>query len=594
MTAKREEIKDEFKWNLEQMYKDENTFSDDFSKVEDNIVKLSEYKGKIFSSFESFKSFFELYESTMRKMQKLYVYSHMKSDENTKETKNQSRSGKTDILSNKVSTSLSFIVPEIISTDEKIIGEYTKEEFGSKYKRYLNEILRKKPYTLSLEEEKILALSSDMANTCEEAFKMFSYADMQFPNIKDEEGNDVQLSHGNFIKYMQSKDQRVRKDAFEALYSTYRSFKNFFASTLYGSLKREIFYSNARGYENPLMASLYQDNIDVCVYDNLIDEIHSNLEPMYEYMRLKKEFLKLDEIHMYDLYVPIVEEFDMEISYDEAKTILLEAFKPLGEDYIKLIKKAFDEKWIDVYENEGKKGGAYSWGCFDSHPYILMNYKDNLNSLFTLAHELGHSVHSYYSRTTQNYIDSQYKIFVAEVASTLNEQLLMDYMLKRTKDKKEKLYLLNYYLEQFRTTVYRQTMFAEFEKIVHEKVMSGQSLTNEDFSSIYYGLNKLYYGEDIVVDEDIEMEWARIPHFYSNFYVYKYATGFSAASALSSDILKGNEESTSRYIEFLKSGGSDYPIELLKKAGVDMNERESINRALCVFKGLVDQLKGEL
>ena len=442
-------------------------------------------------------------------------------------------------------------------------------------------------------EEEILAAASDITKVSEDVYDMFSFADLEFPEIEDEEGNKVKLTHSNYSVFLKSKNPRVRKDAFEAMYLVYGKYKNTFASTLYGGIKSEIFYSKIRKYKSALEASLFQDDISVDVYNNLIKAVDESLPTLNKYVDLKKMFLGLEEIHMYDLYVPLTEKFDMKITYEEAKEIILNALKPLGDEYLKLIQRAFDERWIDVYENEGKQGGAYSWGSYDSHPYILMSYKNDLNSLFTLIHELGHSMHSYYSRTTQPYIYSSYKIFVAEVASTLNELLLINYLLENSKSKEETLYLLNYYLEQFRTTVYRQTMFAEFEKITHESVESGEPLTAKEFTDIYYKLNEKYYKESCVVDEQIGLEWARIPHFYSNFYVYKYATGFSAASALSKQILEEGKPAVERYIEFLKSGGSEYPLDQLRKAGVDMEKKESVEEALQIFKGLVDKLEKE-
>ena len=492
-------------------------------------------------------------------------------------------------------------VPELKAKDYQIeetdrpeyIKEYLEDEKLSFYKKYIEEILREKPHTLSEKEEEILAAVSDLTSVPENAYDMLSYADMDFPKIENEDGEMVKLTHSNFSTFLKSKNNKVRKNAFDAMYKTYDKYKNTFASMLYGGIKSEIFYSKTRKYESALFASLFQDDISVDVYNNLIKAVDENLDTLNRYVDIKKKFLGLEDIHMYDLYVPLTESFDMKIPYEEAQEIVLNALKPLGEEYLGLIKRAFEENWIDVYENEGKQGGAYSWGSYDSHPYILMNYKDDLNSLFTLIHELGHSMHSYYSKKTQPYLYSGYKIFVAEVASTLNELLLINYLLEKADSKEERVYLLNYYLEQFRTTVYRQTMFAEFEKLTHVSVEDGNPLTAKEFNDIYYDLNKKYYGNSTVVDEQIALEWARIPHFYSNFYVYKYATGFSAASALSQKILTEGKVAVDKYIEFLKSGGSDYPLNQLKAAGVDMEKKESVDKALEVFKELVDKLEKE-
>ncbi|SHH02303.1 oligoendopeptidase F [Tepidibacter thalassicus] len=593
MGIERSNIKEEYKWDLESIYSNEEELNKDFEEIKKFLNEIKKYKGTLGDSKENLYNTLYLYEKILRISENIYVYTHMKQHEDTRNNKNQALSGKSEMLSTEISTVTSFIVPEIISIKEEDMNKYMEDEKLKYYKKFIDEILRKKPYTLSQREEELLALSSDIANTAENTFEMLSFADIKFPEIEDEQGNKIRITHANFSKFLQSKNRDIRKSAFKSVYETYGKYINTFASTLSGSVKREIFYSKARNYNSAIEASLFEDNINLKVYDNLIKVVTKNLEPMYKYLKLKKEFLNIKELHMYDLYAPLVSELDMNIKYEEAKDIILNALKPLGDDYLSIVKKAFDERWIDVYENEGKKGGAYSWGSYDSHPFILLNYKDDLNSLFTLVHELGHSLHSYYSRKNQPYIYSHYKIFVAEVASTLNEQLLMDYMLNNAKSREEKLYLLNYYLEQFRTTVYRQTMFAEFEKIIHEKYEKGEALTSDEYCDIYYNLNLKYYGKDTCVDRDISLEWARVPHFYSNFYVYKYATGFSAASTLSYKILNKGKGVVEKYLEFLKSGGSDYPLNQLKKAGVDMEDENSIQIALDKFKNLVDDLEKE-
>jgi oligoendopeptidase F len=593
MGIERNNIEEKYKWNIDSMYSDKEKIESDIKKVNEIIGEIQKYKGKLADSKDNLYNALNLSEKASRILQSLYVYTHMKQHEDTRINANQGWATKTDMLSTQLSTSVSYMVPEIISMDEDKLNEYLKDEKLKFYKKSIDDIVREKPHTLSEKEEELLAAVGDIASIPDKVFEMFSFADMKFPEIKDENGDNVRLTHQNFTKMLQSKDRRVRKDAFENVYTTYESYKNTFSSTLYGGIKKEIFYSKARKYESALQSSLFKDDISVSVYNNLIDAVSESLDTFNKYLNLKKEFLGLDEFHMYDLYVPLASQLDMKIPYEEAQEIILKALKPLGEDYISVLKRAFSERWIDVYENEGKQGGAYSWGSYDSAPYILMSYKDDLNSLFTLVHELGHSLHSYYSKTNQPYLYSGYKIFVAEVASTLNELLLMNYMLENAKSKEERFYLLNYYLEQFRTTVYRQTMFAEFEKITHEKAEDGEPLTSDEFYEIYYNLNKKYYGDSMEVDKQIGLEWARVPHFYNNFYVYKYATGFSAASALSQQILSEGKPAVDRYLEFLKSGGSDYPLNQLRKAGVDMEKKESIESALEVFKKLVDELEGE-
>lgn len=593
MGIDRKDIDDKYKWKIDLMYSSQESIDKDISKIKSYINEIKEYKGKLSQSKENMYEALNIYEKASQLLQNLYVYTHMKQHEDTRINENQAMATKTDMLSTELSTASSYMVPEIIAIDESKLKEYLEDEKLSFYKKYIEEILREKPHTLSEKEEEILAAVSDLTSVPENAYDMLSYADMDFPKIENEDGEMVKLTHSNFSTFLKSKNNKVRKNAFDAMYKTYDKYKNTFASMLYGGIKSEIFYSKTRKYESALYASLFQDDISVDVYNNLIKAVDENLDTLNRYVDIKKKFLGLEDIHMYDLYVPLTESFDMKIPYEEAQEIVLNALKPLGEEYLGLIKRAFEENWIDVYENEGKQGGAYSWGSYDSHPYILMNYKDDLNSLFTLIHELGHSMHSYYSKKTQPYLYSGYKIFVAEVASTLNELLLINYLLEKADSKEERVYLLNYYLEQFRTTVYRQTMFAEFEKLTHVSVEDGNPLTAKEFNDIYYDLNKKYYGNSTVVDEQIALEWARIPHFYSNFYVYKYATGFSAASALSQKILIEGKVAVDKYIEFLKSGGSDYPLNQLKAAGVDMEKKESVDKALEVFKELVDKLEKE-
>ncbi|MBO3444701.1 oligoendopeptidase F [Clostridium sp. CCUG 7971] len=593
MGVDRKNIEEKYKWKIERMYPNKEAIESDIEKVKGFISKVKEFKGKLADSKENLYEALSISEKASQLLQNLYVYTHMKQHEDTRINANQGIATKTDMLSTELSMASSYMVPEIIAIDSNKLNEYLNDDKLSFYKKHIDDILREKPHTLNEREEEILAATADLSGVPENVYDMLAFADLEFPEIEDENHEKVRLTDSNFSTFLRSKDARVRKDAFEAMYSIYDKYKNTFAATLYGGIKAEIFYAKIRKYESALQASLFQDDISVDVYNNLIAAVDENLSTLNKYVDLKKKFLGLDEIHMYDLYVPLTDKFDMKIPYEKAQEIILNALKPLGEEYSSIIKKAFEDGWIDVYENEGKQGGAYSWGSYDSNPYILMSYKDDLNSLFTLIHELGHSLHSYYSRSSQPFLYSSYKIFVAEVASTLNEQLLINYLLENSNSKEERIYLLNYYLEQFRTTVYRQTMFGEFEKLTHEKVESGEPLTAEEFTSIYYDLNKKYYGNSVKVDEQIGLEWARIPHFYSNFYVYKYATGFSAASALSQQILKEGQVAVDRYLGFLKSGGSEYPLKQLKDAGVDMEKKEAVEEALKVFSDLVDKLEKE-
>ncbi|WP_042276054.1 oligoendopeptidase F [[Clostridium] dakarense] len=593
MGIDRNSIEEKYKWKIERMYPNKEAIESDIEKVKGFISKAKELKGKLSESKENLYEALNISEKASQILQNLYVYTHMKQHEDTRINANQGIATKTDMLSTELSMASSYMVPEIIAIDSEKLNEYLNDDKLSFYKKHIDDILREKPHTLNEREEEILAATADLSGVPENVYDMLAFADLEFPEIEDENHEKVRLTDSNFSTFLRSKDARVRKDAFEAMYSIYDKYKNTFAAILYGGIKAEIFYAKIRKYESALQASLFQDDISIDVYNNLIAAVDENLDALNKYVDLKKKFLGLDEIHMYDLYVPLTDKFDMKIPYEKAQEIILNALKPLGEEYLSIIKKAFEDGWIDVYENEGKQGGAYSWGSYDSNPYILMSYKDDLNSLFTLIHELGHSLHSYYSRSSQPFLYSNYKIFVAEVASTLNELLLINYLLENSNSKEERIYLLNYYLEQFRTTVYRQTMFGEFEKLTHERVESGEPLTAEEFTSIYYDLNKKYYGNSVKVDDQIGLEWARIPHFYSNFYVYKYATGFSAASALSQQILKEGQEAVDRYLGFLKSGGSEYPLKQLRDAGVDMEKKEAVDEALKVFSDLVDKLEKE-
>ncbi|WAW15319.1 oligoendopeptidase F [Peptostreptococcus equinus] len=589
MAKDRKTIEDKFKWNLEEMYSGSKNIESDLKYIKKNIEEIKNYKGKLSDSADNLYIVMKLMEECSRKLSHYYVYTHMKHHEDTRINENLGEATKSEMLSTDLDKATSYVVPEILEMDEKKLDEYLKEKRLLKYRKMIDEILRDKPYILSEKEEQIMAQVSDLTGVPENAYEMLSYADMKFPEITDEEGNKVELNHFNYNKFIKSADRRVRKEAFEAEFGTYKKYSNTFAATLFGAIKAEIFNANIRKYPSALYASLFADNINIEVYENLITSVSENIPALNKYLNVKKKYLGLDKMHMYDLYQPMAKDFKMEISYEKAQEIIINALEPIGSEYQDLIKKAFSQGWIDVYENEGKKGGAYSWGSYDSHPYILMSYNNDLNSMFTLIHELGHSIHSYYSRNNQEYIYSSYKIFVAEVASTVNETLLIKYLLKNSTSREEKIYLLNYYLEQFRTTVYRQTLFAEFEKICHEKVEKGQPMTAMDFSKVYFELNQKYYGGACEVDQISEVEWARIPHFYSNFYVYKYATGFSAASVLSSLILD-SRENVDRYIEFLKSGGSEYPLDQLKKAGIDMSKKDAVDNALKEFAKLVDEL----
>ncbi|QJC51575.1 oligoendopeptidase F [Paenibacillus albicereus] len=587
---KRSETAPEYRWKLEDIFSDQAAWTKEYDKAKELIRSAASFQGTL-SEASRLKECFELEDDIGYHVERLYVFANMKHHEDTAEPQYQALSEKSQKLSVEAGEALSFLTPEVLALPEEKLEAFIADPQLAPYKHTLEEMKRQKAHILSKSEESLLAQVGNISSAPNTIFSMLNNADLKFPKVRNEQGEEVELSHGRYIEFLESRDQNVRREAFKAMYDTYGKLKNTLASTLSANVTKNVFYAKARKYPSVLEMSLYGDNIPKTVYTNLIDTVHGSLPLMYRYMELRKKLLGVDELHMYDLFAPLVDEFDMKITFDEAKKITAESLKPLGEDYGKALQQGYTDSWIDVYENEGKRSGAYSWGAYGTHPYVLLNHKDNLNSMFTLTHEMGHALHSYYSDGNQKYRDAQYTIFLAEVASTLNEALLMDHLLKKSTDRKEKMYLLTYYADQFRTTVFRQTMFAEFEKIIHEKAEAGESLTPQELSKIYYGLNELYYGKGMTVDKDIEMEWARIPHFYNSFYVYKYATGFSAATSFAKQILDEGQPAVDRYLGFLKSGGSDFSINILRKAGVDMSSPEPIEQAMSVFEDVIRQLE---
>lgn len=587
----RDSIAKENKWDLESMYESVEKWNESYEMGKKLAVEFEKHKGEVVSSSKNLLDTLKDQDELYRLVENLYVYAHMRLDEDTRKSSSQELSDKGLSLYVEVGDKTSFVTPEILTLDKETLEKYFVEEPKLKlYSQYIENIIRQKEHVLSPREESILAQMGEIGNSPEKIYSMLNNADIKFPSIKDEDGEEVEITHGNFIPFMESDDRRVRKDAFKALYSTYESFKNTFAASLNGELKKNIFNANIRNYSSSREASLDQNNVDLSVYDNLIETVHDNLDTMYKYMEIRKRALGVDELHMYDLYTPIVKNVDMKISFEEGVEKVKKALVPLGKEYMDVVEEGFSSRWIDVYENRGKRSGAYSSGSYDSKPFILLNYHDTLDNMFTTAHELGHSIHSYFTRKNQPFIYGDYSIFVAEVASTANEALLMDYMLKNTTDKEERLYLLNHYLESFRGTVFRQTMFAEFEMKINEYLENGEALTAEYLSNTYKELNELYYGPSVVVDDEIKIEWARIPHFYYNYYVFQYATGYSAAVALSQGILEEGTPAVNRYLDFLKSGSSDYPVNVLKTAGVDMTTKEPVENAMKLFKELVEEM----
>jgi len=591
-TRKREDIPEEYRWQLEDIYQNQDEWEKDFSRVQELINHIGTYQGGVGESASGLKQVIEILNEMQCKGDNLYVSSRMRRDEDNSNAQYQTLFDRAEGLGVQANAAVAFVVPELLTMTREQVKEYEETEPElAVYAHYFDELFRQKEHILSEKEERLLAMSADLSSASNNIFTMLNNADIKFPHIRDENGQEVELTKGRYGRFMESRDRRVRQEAYEGLYSTYKGLSNTLAATLSSSVKRDIFYARARNYPSALHAALDQDNVPVDVYDQLIKSVHGHLDSMYRYMKIRKKMLQVDPLYMYDIYVPLVREFDMKVPYEEAKEITLKGLKPLGDEYLSVLRQGYERRWIDVYENQGKTSGAYSWGTYNTHPYVLMNYDDKLDDLFTLAHEMGHSLHSYYSNQTQPYVYSSYSIFVAEVASTVNESLLIDHLLKNTNDPQEKMYLLNHYLEQFRGTVFRQTMFAEFEKLTHERVEAGDALTPEALGELYRELNKKYYGPDVVMDDNICVEWARIPHFYSAFYVYKYATGFSAATAIKQSILEEGQPAIDRYLDFLKSGSYDYPINLLQKAGVDLTTPEPVEKALNYFTQLLDEFE---
>ncbi|OIK11156.1 oligoendopeptidase F [Bacillus sp. MUM 116] len=589
----RSEILVEETWKLEDIFANDETWEKEFQEVKTQIPGIKEFVGKLGESAETLYKALQAQDQILERLGKLFAYSHMRYDQDTTNSFYQGLDDRIKNLYSQAGSALAFIVPELLSIDENKLKGFLSEKPELKlYEHAIEEINLQRPHVLSAEEEALLAEAGEVMDASSNTFGMLNNADLEFPSIKDENGEEIEITHGRYIRFLESSDQRVRSDAFKAVYETYGNFRNTFASTLSGNVKKDNFNARIRKYHSARQAALTANNIPESVYDNLVNTVNEQLPLLHRYVKLRKKVLGLKELHMYDLYTPLVKDVKMEIKYNEAKDIVLKGLAPLGEEYGKVLEEGFENRWIDVHENKGKRSGAYSSGSYGTNPYILLNWQDNVNNLFTLAHELGHSVHSYYTRKSQPYPYGNYSIFVAEVASTCNEALLNDHLLKTIDDEQKRIYLLNHYLEGFRGTVFRQTMFAEFEHLIHQKLQNNEALTADLLTKEYYKLNKKYFGEeDIVIDEEIGLEWSRIPHFYYNYYVYQYATGFSAATALSKQILEEGEPAVKRYIEFLSAGSSDYPIEVLKKAGVDMTSSQPVKDACKVFEEKLNELE---
>lgn len=581
---------DKDNWRLEDVYPNQDQWKDDIKQVEALLEDVKEFRGRLGESTDAFFGALNLSNQIRELMVKVYSYARMKRDEDNSNPSTQALFGRAAALLTRVETAHSFMAPEILALPDDTISNFQQDHRFAAYSHYLNDLLRQKTHTLSSAEEQVVARTGEITRTPDEIFKMLNNADITFPVIRDDEGKEIEITKGNFIRLMQNKSRRVRHDTFQALYETYQKLENTFAAALNAGVKRDIFYARVRKHQSARSASLFADNIPPAVYDNLVQTVRSNLGEMHRYIELRKKILDLDELHMYDIYVPLAD-VKWQVTYPEAVEMLKKGVAVMGDSYGKILTEGLDSRWADIYERKGKTGGAYCDSIYGVHPFLLLNYQNNLDSAFTLAHEMGHALHFYYSSKKQPFIYYHPAIFTAEVASTVHESLLMEHLLQIISEPDRKTYLINYYLEIFRGTLFRQTMFAEFEKIIHEKAENGEVLTSHFLKEVYHNLNTAYHGKEMVVDSEIDIEWARIPHFYDAFYVYKYATGLSAAVSLVQQILTKGKPAVERYISFLQKGGSDYPLNLLQEAGVDMTSPQPVQDAINRFSGLLDELE---
>ena len=588
---KRSDVPVQDTWDTTTIFADDDAFETAFKEVESLLGEAETFQGRLAESAETLIAALDYRNTLIQKVEHLYTYAHLNSDVDTSNSLYQGLQSRGRTLYAKVASALSFYESELLAADETILKQYLQEPGLKVYQHEFEILFRRRPHILSQAEESLLAKASDVLSASSQTFSILNNADLKLPMVKDDEGNEVQLSHGRYGMFMESKHREVREGAFKAMYATYGQFRNTFASTLSSTVKQHGFSADVRHFASARNAALTSNHIDESVYDALVEAVNQRLPLLHRYVQLRKHVLKLDDVRMYDLYVPMVDDIDLKFTYEEAKEIVLDALSVLGDDYVGLLKKAFESRWIDPYENIGKRSGAYSSGSYNTDPYILLNWQDNLDNVYTLAHELGHSMHSYYTRSNQPFIYGDYSIFLAEVASTTNENLLTDYLLKKYDDPKIRAYILNHYLDGVKGTIYRQTQFAEFEHLIHVADQNGTALTADWLSEQYEAINRKYYGDGMVYDEEIRLEWARIPHFYYNYYVYQYATGFSAASALSAKILSGGQPAVDAYLNYLKAGSSDFPIEVLRKAGVDMSTNQPTIDALEVFEQRLKQLE---
>lgn len=588
----RSEIAAEHKWNLNDIYPSDELWQQDFDQLKASLTPIEEFTGKLAHSPQTLLACLKARDEIGIISGKLYAFARMHRDENTASAKYQGMTSQVESLLAEAGAVTAFIEPEILAIPDETLNKFRQQEQGLKeYSFYFDNLTRQKEHVLSPAEEAILSRVAEVTQASENTFNMLAHADLEFPQTLDENGQSVQLSEGRYSLFIRSSNRDVRQQAFTHLFATYNKYRNTFASTLSGNAKKNIFYAKTRHYQSTLESALKGDNVPTEVYDNLITTVHNNLSPLHRYVALKKKALNLDEIHMYDLYTPLAGDVKFHVPYEKGLELVRSGLEPLGSDYADILDKGLTSGWIDVYENKGKQTGAYSWGNYGTHPFVLLNYNSRYDAVSTLAHEMGHAIHSYYSQKHQPYPTSSYTTFCAEVASTTNEILLLEHMLNTTTDKKIKLYLINQYLEQVRGTVYRQTMFAEFEKTIYSKAEENIPLTADMLDQLWHDLNVTYYGTEIITDKDVDIEWARIPHFYMDFYVYQYVTGYSAATTLAEKILQEGQPAQERYINFLKSGGSDYSINLLKEAGVDMSSPKPIEITLAKFSTMLDEME---
>ena len=589
---KRQEVPTELTWDLTKIFTDDAAFETKFQALSDELTEVDKIKGSLGKGAAEFLAAIEYVLDIYRKAEVIYVYAHLKNDEDTANTTNQALYARASSLIAQVSEAVSWFEPEMLElSDQEIWSFFEAEPKLELYRHFVEQIISERAHVLPAEQEALLAGASEIFSSSADTFSVMNNADLKFPVVQNEAGEDVQLTHGVYGQLLESTDRKVREQAFKALYSVYHQFRNTFASTLSTHIKGHNYKAKIRGYASARAAALSGNHIPEDVYETLTLVVNQYLPLLHRYVELRKELLGLDELHMYDLYTPLLAEAPVKFTYEEAQAKALEALIPLGEEYLEVVKKAFDERWIDVVENQGKRSGAYSSGAYDTQPYILLNWHDRLDELYTLVHEMGHSVHSYFTRHTQPYVYGDYSIFLAEIASTTNENLLTSYLLETEKDPKVRAYIINHFLDGFKGTIFRQTQFAEFEHFIHTEDAAGNPLTSEHLSKFYGELNAKYYGPIVVNDEEIKDEWSRIPHFYYNYYVYQYATGFSAASALAKRIVEGEPDALEKYLAYLKSGSSDYPIEVMKKAGVDMTQPTYIEDAMEIFALRLDELE---